>query len=43
MDLFSGYEDEKRTSIGNTEVLYKNAASILTEAKGFMDAYDFPY
>ena len=41
MDLFSGYEDEKRTSIGNTEVLYKNAASILTEAKGFMDAYDY--
>lgn len=41
MDLFSGYEDEKRTSIGNTEVLYKNAASILTEAKGFMGAYDF--
>lgn len=41
MDLFSGYKDEKRTSIGNTEVLYKNAASILTEAKGFMDAYDY--
>lgn len=41
MDLFSGYEEEKRTSIGNTEVLYKNAASILTEAKGFMGAYDY--
>jgi DNA repair photolyase len=41
MDLFSGYEEEKRTSIGKTEVLYKNAASILTEAKGFMGAYDY--
>jgi len=41
MDLFSGHEEEKRTSIGNTEVLYKNAASILTEAKGFMGAYDY--
>ena len=41
MNLFPDYEDEKRTSIGNTEVSYKNAASILTEAKGFMDAYDY--
>lgn len=41
MDLFSSYEEEKRTSIGNTEILYKNAASILTEAKGFMSAYDY--
>ncbi len=41
MDLFSEHEEEKRTSIGNTEVLYKNASSILTEAKGFMGAYDF--
>lgn len=41
MDLFSGYEDERRASIGNTEVLYKNAASILTKAKGFMGAYDY--
>jgi DNA repair photolyase len=41
MDLFTGYEDEKRTSIGNTEVTYKDAASILTEAKGFMGDYDY--
>lgn len=41
MDLFSGFEVEKRATIGNTEVTYKNAASILTEAKGFMNAYDY--
>jgi DNA repair photolyase len=41
MDLFSGYEEEKKSSIGNTDVHYKHAASILTEAKGFMGAYDY--
>lgn len=41
MDLFSEYEEKKRASIGNTGVVYKNAASILTEAKGFMNAYDY--
>ncbi len=41
MNLFSEYEEEKRMSIGNTEILYKNAASILTEATGFMSSYDY--
>jgi DNA repair photolyase len=41
MDLFSNTPDEKRTSVGKTEVFYKNAASILTEGKGFMEGYDY--
>jgi DNA repair photolyase len=41
MDLFSGVEDERRDFIGNSEVYYKNVASILTPGKGFMDTYDF--
>jgi len=41
MDLFSGFEEEKRATVGNTEVTYKDAASILTEAKGFMNAYNY--
>lgn len=40
-DLFSNTHDDKRTSVGKTEVVYKDAASILTEGKGFMDGYDF--
>jgi len=40
-DLFSGLQDEKRTSIGKSEVTYKNSASILTEGKGFMEGYDY--
>jgi len=40
-DLFSNTQDEKRTSVGKTEVTYKDASSILTEGKGFMDGYDF--
>lgn len=40
-DLFSNTPDEKRTWVGKTEVLYKNASSILTEGKGFMEEYDY--
>ncbi len=40
-DLFSDIPDDKRTSVGKSEVTYKNAASILTEAKGFMASYDY--
>lgn len=40
-DLFANTPDEKRTSVGKTEVLYKNASSILTEGKGFMEGYDY--
>lgn len=41
MDLFSEIPSNKRTSVGKSEVTYKNAASILTEAKGFMGGYDY--
>jgi len=41
MDLFSPLESQKRTSIGKCEIIYKEASSILTEAKGFMSGYDF--
>lgn len=41
MNLFSEFEEQKKTSIGNTNIFYVNAASILTEAKGFMSAYDY--
>ena len=40
-DLFSEIQNDKRNSVGNSEVIYKNASSILTEGKGFMDGYDF--
>jgi len=40
-DLFSDIEEDRRNSVGNSEVVYKEAASILTEGKGFMDGYDF--
>jgi DNA repair photolyase len=40
-DLFSDLQDDKKTSIGQSEVIYKAAASILTEAKGFMGGYDY--
>lgn len=40
-DLFSELNNDKRTSLGKSEVTYKLAASILTEGKGFMDGYDF--
>lgn len=41
MDLFSQLEPEKKTSLGKSEVSYRQAASILTEGKGFMDGYDY--
>ena len=41
MDLFTGYRDEQKNNIGNTDISYKRAASILTEAKGFMESYDY--
>ena len=40
-DLFSDIPDDKPTSVGKSEVTYKNAASILTAAKGFMGTYDY--
>jgi DNA repair photolyase len=42
MDLFSELEDQnKRTNIGNCQIVYKTASSILTPASGFMNSYDF--
>ncbi|SRR5258708_522132 len=41
MELFPEYNNERKTTVGQTEVTYKNASSILTEGKGFMDAYDY--
>lgn len=41
IDLFSDFQDDKRAFIGQSEVIYKAAASILTEAKGFMESYDY--
>jgi len=40
-DLFSDIPDDKPTSVEKSEVTYKNAASILTAAKGFMGTYDY--
>jgi DNA repair photolyase len=41
IDLFSDLESDKKKSIGQSNVIYKSAASILTEAKGFMGGYDY--
>jgi hypothetical protein len=41
IDLFSDLESDKKKSIGQSDVIYKSAASILTEAKGFMGGYDY--
>ena len=41
IDLFSDLESDKKKSIGQSDVIYKTAASILTEAKGFMGGYDY--
>lgn len=43
LNLFSNIEEEKnkKSEIGNSEVIYKNASTILTEAKGFMAGYDY--
>ncbi len=44
MDLFSNIAPEekgKKSTIGQTDIQYIQSASILTEAKGFMGAYDY--
>ena len=45
LDLFSNIEDEqgknRKDKIGQTDIQYIKSASILTEAKGFMNAYDY--
>jgi DNA repair photolyase len=41
MDLFSNFEEQKKATVGQSQITYKNAASILTEGKGFMDGYDY--
>jgi DNA repair photolyase len=41
VDLFSDIPDERKSSLGRTEVIYKPAASILTKASGFMEGYDY--
>jgi len=45
LDLFSHIKEEeqfsKKTKIGQTDIEYIKSASILTEAKGFMNAYDY--
>ncbi len=46
MDLFSHIKEEekpsnKKTKIGQTDIQYIKSASILTEAKGFMNAYAY--
>lgn len=33
--------DPRRTQLGHSSIHYKNAASILSPATGFMDSYDF--
>jgi len=45
LDLFSDIEDEqsenRKKKIGQTDIQYVQSSSILTEAKGFMEAYDY--
>jgi DNA repair photolyase len=44
LDLFGNIEpnpQERKKKLGNTEIQYVQSASILTEAKGFMGAYDY--
>jgi DNA repair photolyase len=45
LDLFSQLEDDQKKNrkdkIGQTAIEYITSASILTEAKGFMDSYDY--
>ncbi|MCF2489689.1 radical SAM protein [Dyadobacter sp. CY347] len=45
LDLFNNLDHEKddnqKNKIGQTNIQYISSASILTEAKGFMEAYDF--
>lgn len=41
MDPKSGLPLPRKTSLGRTNIEYKNVSSILTRASGFMDLYDF--
>lgn len=41
MDLFSEFEEQKKISVGKSQIIYKSASTILTEGKGFMDSYDY--
>lgn len=45
LDLFSHIKEEeqfsKKTKIGQTDIEYIKSSSILTDAKGFMNAYDY--
>jgi DNA repair photolyase len=41
MDLFSSQPDKKKAIIGQTQITYKIASSILTEGKGFMGEYNY--
>ncbi len=42
LELFSEQQEEnRREKIGHAKIEYVNSASILTEAKGFMGAYDY--
>lgn len=45
LDLFNNLEDaeseDRKSKIGQTNIEYIKSASILTEAKGFMEAYDY--
>lgn len=44
MDLFSNLEEEnnhRKSKLGHTSIDYVQASGILTEAKGFMGAYDY--
>src|SRR4051812_7680008 len=40
-NLFEDENQPKKEKLGHTLISYKSAASILTEAKGFMETYDF--
>lgn len=41
LELFSKQEESRKEKIGHAKIAYINSASILTEAKGFMGAYDY--
>lgn len=41
MDLFSLPEKNKRTSIGQSSIVYRKAGTLLTKASGFMNGFDF--
>lgn len=41
MKSFSDFESQKRMELGRSQVFYKDASSILTKGKGFMNEYDY--